>query len=142
MNGTPHSELHIGGIVLPLGETADGPLVVTRECGALEPLAWVVNAALAGDWKGLAEVLRKGGDARDDDLYVYAPGPLDDDVGAARERWRALAGYDPGEDVLICGPGWNKGRLLVPRLFLIEVITRLEAMRQSKAERDSGTSST
>jgi hypothetical protein len=122
--------LKAAGVELPLADTPAGPLIAPRAAGELEPLAWVINGAFGGTWDDLAELLRMGEDARSGGPYAYRPTELDDDVDAAAARWRELSGSDPGDDVLIVGPGWATGRLLVPRAALIELIERLAELRR------------
>ena len=56
------SVLNAGGVQLPLEQAADGPMVSTRADPDVEPLAWVLNAAVTGMLPGLREAVAAGKD--------------------------------------------------------------------------------
>jgi hypothetical protein len=122
------SILVAGGLRLPLEPTPAGPLLSTSADAALEPLAWVVNAAVTGDLPELRECVQRGEDAVIQGLSAVRPQP-GDDVDEAAARWRGLTDAEPGDDAYLVGTSFGTGSLLVPRRALLEVLDALERVR-------------
>jgi hypothetical protein len=122
------SVLRAGGVVLPLEQTSDGPIVSTSADPDLAPLAWVLNAAATRQLPNLRDAVAAGEDAVVQGLYATRPDPHEDHAAAAAV-WRRLSGRDPGDDAYTVGTTFSGPGLLVPREALLEMLEALERER-------------
>ena len=122
------SVLSAGGVRLPLEYAADGPMVSTRADPDVEPLAWVLNAAVTGMLPGLRDAVAAGEDEVVQGLFAARPDPLEDHERSAA-TWRRLSGQDPGDDSYVVGTTFSDHSVLVPRPALLEMLDALERLR-------------
>jgi hypothetical protein len=122
------SVLNAGGVQLPLEYAADGPMVSTRADPDVEPLAWVLNAAVTGMLPGLRDAVAAGDDEVVQGLFAARPDPLEDHKRSAA-TWRRLSGQDPGDDAYVVGTTFSDHSVLVPRSALLELLDALERLR-------------
>jgi hypothetical protein len=120
--------LSAGGVQLPLEYAADGPMVSTRADPDVEPLAWVLNAAVTGMLPGLRNAVAAGEDEVVQGLFAARPDPLEDHERSAA-TWRRLSGQDPGDDSYVVGTTFSDHSVLVPRPALLEMLDALERLR-------------
>jgi hypothetical protein len=129
------SLLSAGGVQLPLEYAADGPMVSTRADPDVEPLAWVLNAAVTGMLPGLRDAVAAGKDEVVQGLFAARPDPLEDHERSAA-TWRRLSGREPGDDAYVVGTTFSDHSVLVPRAALLEM---LDALGRLRAGEDDGT---
>jgi hypothetical protein len=122
------SVLNAGGVRLPLEQAADGPMVSTRADPDVEPLAWVLNAAVTGMLPGLREAVAAGKDEVVQGLFAARPDPVESHEAAAA-AWRRLSGREPGDDAYVVGTTFSDRTVLVPRAALLELLDALERLR-------------
>lgn len=125
------SVLNAGGVQLPLEQAADGPMVSTRADPDVEPLAWVLNAAVTGMLPGLREAMAAGEDEVVQGLFAARPDPLENHEAAAA-AWRRLSGREPGDDAYVVGTTFSDRSVLVPRAALLELLDALERLRSGE----------
>jgi hypothetical protein len=122
--------INIAGLNILLEQTPAGPILSTKDRW-LESLAWVVNSAAAGgSAAGLADALERGDDLSVQGLYAMRPEPDDPFVEEAKARWREWTGNDAGDDVYIVGTTFTEHQIVIPRLALIEILTKLKELQQ------------
>jgi hypothetical protein len=126
--GAMTSVLKAGGVPLLLQPTPAGPLLATNGDPRLEPLAWVVNASVTGQFPDLREAIARGAGASRQGLFASRRDP-NEDYTDATSAWEALAGAPPGEDSYVVGTTFTDADLVVPRASLLEIIDGLQRLR-------------
>ena len=122
--------IKIAGLNIVLEQTPSGPILSTKDRW-LEPLAWVVNSAAAGgSAAGLADALERGDDLSVQGLFAMRPEPGDPFVEEAKARWREWTGNDAGDDIYVVGTTFTDHEVAIPRLALIEILTKLKELQQ------------
>ncbi len=124
--------LNIAGLSLVLRSTPDGPLLSTKN-GEWEPLAWVINAALTGNFPQLADALERGADAVVQGLYAVRPNPLDS-MAEVKARWKAATGTDVGDDFYVVGTTFIRDEVVISRNVLQEILSTLQLLRKRSAQ--------
>jgi len=121
------SEIVVGGLHVPLEQTPFGPRVVSDGDDDLEVLRWLVNSALYGDIRGLADSIERG-ESRSDGTAYARPAQRSDDIAAAKIDWEERTGHELGNDVYAVGVQWRGRNVYLPRPVLVGLIRQLEAM--------------
>ena len=119
--------LKVSNLSLPLKWTPTGPLLFIED-KFLEPIEWIVNAAVIGELPQFAEATARGEDVVYGELYATRPMP-DEELSEDRARWRELTGFDPGEDVYVLGTGFTYHEVVLPRKTLQDILQALEKKR-------------
>lgn len=127
--------LNIAGLSLVLQPTPHGPLLSTKD-GEWEPLTWVINAALTGNFPQLADALERGADAVVQGLYAVRPNPLDS-TAEAKARWKAATGSDVGDDFYVVGTTFIRDEVVIPRKVLQELLSVLQTLRQHPVQQQT-----
>jgi hypothetical protein len=120
-------DIKVNNLSLPLKWTPTGPLLFIED-KFLEPIEWIVNAAVIGELPQFSEAATRREDVVYGELYATPPMP-DEDLSQARARWRKLTGSDPGEDVYVLGTGFTYHEVVLPRKTLLQLIQALEKKR-------------
>lgn len=128
------TSLSVGGLDLPVLDTADGPRV--GPAGELEPLALLVNAHLNGLLPELPRELESGrGVTGAGVLAVPLPDGIDEAEAAA--TWERLAGRRLEGDPVLVGSTITPS-LVVPRAVLLELLERMLDLQAAAAEHEDG----
>jgi hypothetical protein len=119
----------VGGLTVNLQSTSAGPIL--EVAGAQEPLAWVVNAALAGDIPDMPGHLERGENALAE-VAIFAARPnAQHNLAPLLNRWKSLTGRDAGDDVYLVGASFLEDKFLIPRSVLQELLNRLIDLRKN-----------
>jgi hypothetical protein len=110
--------------------TPAGPALSASD-PAIEPLAFVVNAAFTGALEGLGDRVAQGGSASRGGLFALRASELDGPPPGA-DAWRALTGTDAGADAYVIGTEFLSQSLLVPRTVLLELLEALAKLRAAR----------
>lgn len=122
--------IKIAGLSILLEQTPAGP-IMSVEDQRLEPLAWVVNSAIAGGAAaGLADALARGDDLIVQGLYAARPEPDDPLVDEGRQDWLELTGSEAGEDIYTVGTTFCEHEFVIPRPALTEILTGLKRLHR------------
>ena len=123
--------LKIAGLDLKLIPSTTGPRLATED-PRVAPLAWVVNAGLAGVLPDLASAVESGREVITQGLSAARPDP-GEDLSEQKAGWRALTGTPAGEDLYILGATFSSERMLVPRQVLLDILVALRDLRSGTA---------
>ncbi|MCG8419054.1 MAG: hypothetical protein MJE77_14050 [Proteobacteria bacterium] len=123
--------IEIQGLRMLLEKTPTGPILSLADQW-LEPLSWVVNSAVTGGIAaGLADALERGDDLFTEGLYAARPEPDDEAfIEDGKKRWREWTGQDAGEDIYVVGTTFSDNAVVIPRLALMEIVTKLKVLHQ------------
>jgi hypothetical protein len=121
--------LRLGRLELPLVAGEGGPVLAgTPPCPSA--LAAVVNSAVTGgSMKGLRQVIQRGERALSSPALTAARPYPEDDLDALKADWQAVTGEPANHDVYVLGVSWERRRFLVPRIALLSLLEKLEAIR-------------
>ncbi len=125
--------LKLGTLTIPLSP-GQGGAVMNSADPALGPLQAILNAALTGaTMKELRQLLEHAENAKSTPAVAIARPYPEDDLPSFEAQWQALTGEPAGNDVYILETRWDHKRLLVPRLTLLSLLDRMEAIRGGAA---------